>query len=79
MAERSEFQAVEVLENFKWEDYARAGEEATEDFFLPQGPLVGPNGSFQHTLEPTFRDYGLPTKLNRGTIELLRDCEVSLA
>eukprot|EP00210_Caulerpa_lentillifera_P001976 g1895.t1 len=68
--------AVSLLESFKEEDFARMGETATMDFSLAAGPLIGPNGKFQHTLEPTLRDYGLPTKLNRGEIELLRDCEV---
>ena len=68
--------AVEILENFTTADFARVGEEASENFFLKQGPLEGPYGPFQHTLEPTFRNYGLPTRLNRGAIELLRDCEV---
>jgi len=66
------------LEDFKEEDFARMGETATIDFTLPAGALQGPNGKFQHTLEPTLRDYGLPTKLNRGEIELLRECEVKI-
>lgn len=70
------FKAIEILKSFKSKDFARAGEQATEDFYLSKGPLEGPHGRFQHTLEPTFRDLGLPTQLNKGTIELLRDCEV---
>jgi len=68
--------AVRILRNFRSEDYARVGETATADFFLSKGPLEGPNGGFQHTLEPRFRDLGLPTQLTRGSIELLGDCEV---
>jgi len=59
---------VQVLKIFKeFEDlgYARAGSEATEDFELAEGPLEGPTGPLPHTVEPTLRKYGLPTRLKK--------------
>lgn len=41
---------------------------------LPEGPLQGPHGvPFSHTMEHTLRAHSLPTKLNKGVIELTCD------
>lgn len=53
-------------------DYARAGDEATDDVVLPKGPLP----QFSHSIEPHLRKLGMPTSLVRGVITLLKDYTV---
>jgi mRNA turnover protein 4 len=64
---------VKVFEGFQHEDYARAGSTAAHAFALTAGPLSGPHGPMAHTLEPQLRKHGLPTRLNKGVVELLAD------
>lgn len=50
-------------------EYARSGFVATETVTLPEGPLE----DFSHAIEPHLRSLGLPTKLNKGVIELYKE------
>ncbi|CAL5220150.1 g2112 [Coccomyxa viridis] len=68
-----EDQVLKLFEEFEDLDYARAGSQATEDFDLAEGPLSGPTGPLPHTVEPTLRKYGLPTRLKKGVVELVSD------
>ena len=58
-------QVLKLFAEFEDLDYARAGSRATQDFDLAEGPLTGPTGPLPHTVEPTLRKYGLPTRLKK--------------
>jgi hypothetical protein len=45
----------------------RTGTVASQTVVIEAGPVHGPHGGLmEHTLEPTLRKNGMPTKLNRG-------------
>ncbi|GAA5824250.1 hypothetical protein JCM10212_003990 [Sporobolomyces blumeae] len=57
---------LEWFESFKKQDFARTGNEATETFELPEGPIKINDDPAPHSLEPQFRKLGLSTSLLRG-------------
>lgn len=63
-----------AFEKYRVSDYARTGTTASQTVIIEKGPVHGPHGGLmEHTLEPMLRKNGMPTKLNRGVIELLAD------
>lgn len=72
-------QVVELFGTFQAMDFARVGARATEDFELQEGPLEGPLGPLPHTLEPTLRKHGVPSKLSKGVVEVVSDFRVCSA
>lgn len=62
-------------------DYARAGIVAPRSFILPKGTLYTRGGEINqdedvplaHSVEPTLRKLGVPTRLVKGKVELEQD------
>lgn len=65
-------EVLEWFNKFSDAEYARAGFIATKDVILPQGPLA----DFSHTIEPHLRRLGLPTSLERGVVNLIKEYQV---
>jgi len=68
----------EVLEWFDKKvehDFARAGNKATATVVVKEGPLT----QFSHAIEPHLRHLGLPTKLERGVVTMMKDHTVCKA
>ncbi|CAH1119890.1 unnamed protein product [Phaedon cochleariae] len=62
----------EWFNSYSVEEYARSGFKATQSITLNEGPLK----QFSHAIEPYLRQLGMPTKLERGVVTLLKDYEV---
>ncbi|XP_072944985.1 mRNA turnover protein 4 homolog [Epargyreus clarus] len=72
MTNRDVPDVLQWFKDFQEPEYARAGFVATRDVILPQGPLQ----DFSHTIEPHLRRLGLPTSLERGVINLIKEYQV---
>lgn len=58
------------FKNYSEPEFPRAGTKATYTVILNEGPL---SDSFIHSMEPSLRQLGLPTSLQRGVIQVLKD------
>ncbi|CAH1991978.1 unnamed protein product [Acanthoscelides obtectus] len=65
-------EVAEWFENYAVEDYARSGCVATKTIELKEGPLK----QFAHSREPYLRKLGMPTKLDKGVVTLIKDYTV---
>lgn len=65
-------EVTEWFDNYAVEDFARSGFKATNTIVLKEGPLK----QFSHSIEPYLRQLGMPTKLDRGVVTLIKDFEV---
>ncbi|OWR54022.1 mRNA turnover protein 4 homolog [Danaus plexippus] len=72
MTNRDVPDVLEWFKNLEATEFARSGFIATKDVILPQGPLP----DFSHTIEPHLRRLGLPTSLERGVINLIKEYQV---
>ncbi|KAJ5397406.1 hypothetical protein N7509_005519 [Penicillium cosmopolitanum] len=65
---------TDYFENFRPQDFARAGTEATRSFSIPNGLVCARAGEIpehddeplSHTIEPALRKLGVPTRLIKG-------------
>jgi mRNA turnover protein 4 len=64
----------EEFESVRAPEFAKAGHKANDTISYTAGPLTFDDGrKLEHTLEPSLRKNGMPTKLNKGVVELLQD------
>ncbi|KAK9878098.1 hypothetical protein WA026_020742 [Henosepilachna vigintioctopunctata] len=68
----SKEEVVDWFNNFSCEDFAKSGFKATQTVILEEGPLK----QFSHAIEPHLRKLGMPTKLDRGVVTLIKEFEV---
>ncbi|KAJ5898074.1 hypothetical protein N7504_008362 [Penicillium tannophilum] len=69
---------IEYFENFRPQDFARAGTVATRSFSIPNGLVYQQAGEIpaeqdepvSHTIEPALRKLGVPTRLIKGKVML---------
>ena len=68
---KSEGEVREQLRRFHPQDFLRAGACAPYDVEFPAGEVTGLQGlPVAHTLEPTLRKHGMPTRLTKGKVQL---------
>jgi len=62
-------EVIEWFEKYLEHDFARSGNIATSTVDLAEGPLK----MFSHAIEPHLRKLGLPVKLEKGVVTMLRN------
>ncbi|CAG9861665.1 unnamed protein product [Phyllotreta striolata] len=65
-------EVVDWFESYSVEEYARAGFKVNSTITLDAGPLK----QFSHAIEPYLRSLGMPTKLDKGVVTLIKEFEV---
>ncbi|GAB6028285.1 mRNA turnover 4 [Chamberlinius hualienensis] len=65
-------EVLKYFSKYSEPDYARAGNKAIQTIVLDKGPLP----QFPHSMEPQLRQLGLPTSLERGVVNLIKDFRV---
>jgi mRNA turnover protein 4 len=81
---REPAEIISYFDNFRPQEYARAGNIATRPFTIPAGTVYSRAGEIpieedlplSHTIEPNLRLLGVPTRLVKGKVELENDYEV---
>eukprot|EP01004_Peranema_trichophorum_P007501 NODE_6278_length_904_cov_33.058899_g5686_i0.p1 GENE.NODE_6278_length_904_cov_33.058899_g5686_i0~~NODE_6278_length_904_cov_33.058899_g5686_i0.p1 ORF type:complete len:232 (+),score=51.55 NODE_6278_length_904_cov_33.058899_g5686_i0:78-773(+) len=71
---RTKNEIKQFFKNYSAPEFARAGDLATTDFTIPQGPLE--SNKFPVTMDPYLRKLGLSTKIDRGVVLVLEDLRV---
>jgi len=72
--DKSEEEVKKYFDNYRADNFARAGFTCTRSYKLAAGTL--PADRCPHPMEPLLRKLGLPTKLVQGRVELLNDVAV---
>ena len=65
---------MRAMKEKETKDFARVGQIATETIVCPEGQVKNAyDVPMSHTLEATLRKHGLPTKLNKGVVECVKE------
>lgn len=67
--EKSKEEILEWSSHYSALEYARSGFVASRTVSLTKGPM----NDFAHSMEPHLRSLGLPTKLEKGVVTLVKD------
>lgn len=67
-----EDEVVDWFSCFSYAGFARSGFKVNQNITLNEGPLK----QFSHAIEPYLRQLGMPTKLDRGVVTLIKNYEV---
>ncbi|KAF5279359.1 hypothetical protein FQA39_LY05469 [Lamprigera yunnana] len=65
-------EVIDWFNSYEVEGFARTGFKTSQTVKLEEGPLK----QFPHSLEPYLRQLGMPTKLEKGVVTLVKDFEV---